>query len=112
MKEIFETFKPENSIVKKYVDWLSDMKLDTLKPKEDWHKELNFKINKWLDYDKSDRLTIHDVDKSAFDFPKKSGKVKAEYDNNTFRVETSDVQTFSINISPEMVSIKKKVKFT
>src|SRR5690606_40350027 len=29
------------------IDWLSDIKLDTLSPKVNWHKELNFKISKW-----------------------------------------------------------------
>ena len=92
------------------IDWLSDIKLDTLSPKVNWHKELNFKISKWLDYDKNDSLTVQEVDKNAFDFPRKSGKIKAEYDNNTFRIETSNIKSFAINISPEMVNLKKKVK--
>jgi hypothetical protein len=50
------------------------------------------------------------VDKNAFDFPRKSGKIKSEYDNNIFRIETSSIKSFSINISPEMVNLKKKVK--
>ncbi|WP_353163772.1 alpha/beta hydrolase-fold protein [Empedobacter brevis] len=92
------------------IDWISDIKLDTLSAKSDWHKELNFKINKWLDYDKTDSLIVQDVDKNAFDFPRKSGKIKATYDNNIFRIETSCIKSFSINISPEMVNLKKKVK--
>lgn len=92
------------------IDWLSDIKLDTLSPKANWHKELNFKITKWLDYDKKDSLIVQQVDKNAFDFPKKSGKIKAEYSNNIFRIETSNIQSFSINISSEMVNLKKKVK--
>ncbi len=36
------------------VDWLSDIKLDTLKSNAIWHKELNFKITEWLKYDKND----------------------------------------------------------
>ena len=92
------------------IDWISDIKLDTLNPKANWHKELNFKITKWLDYAKKDSLIIQEVDKNAFEFPRKSGKIKAEYDNNIFRIETSSIQSFSINISPEMVNLKKKVK--
>ncbi len=92
------------------VDWISNIKLDTLKKKAEWHKELNFKINKWLVYDDQDSLKVESVDKNAFDFPRKSGKIKAEYSKNVFRVETSDIKSFSINISPEAVNLKEKVK--
>jgi predicted esterase len=97
------------------IDWLSDIKLDTLSQKSNWHKELNFKINKWLEFeniedDDNDKLITKEVDKNAFDFPRKSGKIKSEYDNNIFRIETSSIKSFSINISPEMVNLKKKVK--
>lgn len=92
------------------LDWLSDIKLDTLSQKSNWHKELNFKIDKWLSYDKTDSLIVQNVDKNAFDFPRKSGKIKAEYHNNIFRIETSCIKSFSIDISPEMVNLKKKLK--
>ncbi|MCK9220961.1 MAG: alpha/beta hydrolase-fold protein [Bacteroidales bacterium] len=92
------------------IDWLSDIKLDTLTPKANWHKELNFEITKWLEYDKKDSLIVQEVDKNAFAFPRKSGKIKVEYSDNIFRIETSDIQSFSINISPEMVNLKKKAK--
>lgn len=91
------------------VDWISHIKLDTL-GKNTGRKELNFKINKWLVYDDHDSLKVEDVDKNAFDFPRKSGKIKAEYDHNIFRVEASDIRSFSINISPEMVNLKEKVQ--
>ncbi|HAE69188.1 MULTISPECIES: alpha/beta hydrolase-fold protein [Sphingobacterium] len=92
------------------IDWFSDIKLDTLSRKSNWHKELNFKINQWLKYDKNDSLVVQEVNKKAFDFPRKSGKIKAEYQNNIFRIKTSSIKSFSINISPEMVNLKKKVK--
>ncbi|MCK9626148.1 MAG: alpha/beta hydrolase-fold protein [Bacteroidales bacterium] len=94
------------------INWLSCIKLDTLSQKKDWHKELNFKITKWLEFKdrESDDLIEIDVDKNAFDFPRKSGKIKAEYDRNVFRIETSDIKSFSIYISPEMVNLKKKVE--
>ncbi|MBD3906992.1 alpha/beta hydrolase-fold protein [Chryseobacterium sp. Ch-15] len=92
------------------IDWISDIKLDTLNNKADWHKELNFKITKWLEYDKKDSLITKTVDKTAFDFPRKSGKIKAKYHNNIFRIEISSIKSFSINISPEMINLKKKVK--
>lgn len=92
------------------IDWISNIKLDTLKQKAGWHKELNFKINKWLAYDDNDSLKVQNVDKKAFDFPRKSGKIKAEYEHNVFRIETSNVKSFSINISPETVDLRQKVK--
>lgn len=91
------------------IDWISNIKLDTLNAKENWHKELNFKIDKWLSYDNNDSLVAQVVDKNAFDFPRKSGKIKAEYNQNVFRIETSCVASFDINISPEMVDLNKKV---
>lgn len=92
------------------IDWISNIKLDTLSKKANWHKELNFRINKWLVYDDHDSLKVQNVDKKAFDFPRKSGKIKAEYRNNVFRTETSNIKSFSINISPEVVNLKEKVK--
>ncbi|AZA83127.1 hypothetical protein C1637_19720 [Chryseobacterium lactis] len=92
------------------VDWISNIKLDTLSKNINERKELNFKINKWLVYDENDSLMVKDVDKNAFDFPRKSGKIKAEYDRNVFHIETSDIKSFSINISPEAVDLKEKVK--
>lgn len=92
------------------IDWISNIKLDTLNSKQNWQKELNFKITKWLEYDEKDSLLTKFVDKNAFDFPRNSGKIKAEFSNNTFRIETSKIQSFSINISPEIVNMNKKVK--
>lgn len=92
------------------IDWLSDIKRDTLRSAAVWHKKLNFKITKWLKYDKNDSLVVENTDKNAFDFPRKSGKIKAEYAQNVFRIETSRIGSFSINISPEMIDVDKKVK--
>lgn len=97
------------------IDWISAIKLDTLSQKSDWHKELNFKINKWLEYEDQgnndiNRLIVKEVDIEAFNFPRKSGKVKAEFNNNIFRIQTSNVSSFSILISPEMIDFKNKVK--
>ncbi|MCL5129095.1 alpha/beta hydrolase-fold protein [Algibacter sp. L4_22] len=92
------------------IDWLTDIKLDTLTPKKGWHKNLNFKINKELKYNKNDSLVVVNVDKKAFNFPRKSGKVIANYTNNEFRIETSCIESFKIMISPEMVNTKKKIK--
>ncbi|MBA5791946.1 hypothetical protein H1R17_03455 [Flavobacterium sp. xlx-214] len=91
------------------IDWISEAKLDTLSSKTSWHKELNFKIDKWLSYNENDSLITQVVDKKAFDFPRKSGKIKAEYNQNVFRIETSCIKSFAINISPEMINLNKKV---
>ncbi|GAA4785885.1 hypothetical protein GCM10023231_12220 [Olivibacter ginsenosidimutans] len=92
------------------IDWLSDIILDTSTEKADWHRELNFKIHQWLEYDKNDSLISKNVDKNAFDFPYRSGKIKAQYANNVFRIETSRVKSLRLNISPDMVDTKKKIK--
>ncbi len=36
--------------------------------------------------------------------------MEAQYDNNRFYVKTSRLQSFYINISPEMIDIHKKVR--
>lgn len=94
------------------IDWLHHIKLDTLQSRLPWQKELNFKVTKWLKFkgDDSDDLIAVDVDQNAFDFPRKSGKIKASYRNNVFNIETSRIKAFSIAISPEMVTMKNKIK--
>lgn len=92
------------------IDWLTNIKLDTLASRKAWHKEKNFKINQWLEYNEKDSLITKTVDKMAFDFPRKSGKIRARYADNVFRIETSCIKSFSVNISPEMVDTNKKVR--
>lgn len=92
------------------IDWISDMKLDTLAANRNTQKQLNFKIEKWLEYDKNDSLITKKIDKNAFDFPRKSGKITAKYENNIFQIETYSIKSLSIEISPEMVDLKKKIK--
>ncbi|MGG5507659.1 MULTISPECIES: alpha/beta hydrolase-fold protein [unclassified Myroides] len=96
------------------VDWLQNIKLDTIQPKADWHQPLNFKITKWLEYESDDedddRMKEVVVDKDAFDFPRASGKIVAEYKDNVYRIQTSRIKSFALAISPEMIDIKKKVK--
>ena len=92
------------------IDWLSDIKLDTFATRKREHKQLNFKIEKELKYNKQDSLVFVNVDKQAFDFPRKSGKITASYQENTFTIQTSCIASLSITISPEMINLKKKVK--
>lgn len=92
------------------IDWLTNIKLDTLASRKAWHKEKNFKINQWLEYNEKDSLITKTVDKMAFDFPRKSGKILAKYANNVFHIETSCIKSFTVNIAPEMVDTNKKVR--
>lgn len=97
------------------VDWLQNIKLDTVQTKASWHHQpLNFKITKWLEYesddDDDDTLKEVVVDKDAFDFPRASGKIVAEYKDNVYRIKTSRIKSFAIAISPEMIDMKKKVR--
>lgn len=92
------------------IDWLSNIKLDTLAVRKDWHIVRNFNINRWLDYNENDSLVVREVNRQAFDFPRKSGKIVAKYENNIFRIETSCIKSFSVNISPEMIDMNKRVR--
>jgi hypothetical protein len=92
------------------IDWLTNIKLDTLTSKKPWHKNLNFDIKKELKYNENDSLVEVTVDKKAFNFPRKSGKILANYSDNEIRFETSCIESFKIMISPEMINLKKKVK--
>ncbi|MFV0539716.1 MAG: alpha/beta hydrolase-fold protein [Aestuariibaculum sp.] len=92
------------------IDWLNHITLDTLKPKANWHRIFNFKIKKWLKPNNNNDYIEQDVNKTAFYFPRKSGKIEAQYHDNIFRIETSCIKSFSLNISPEMVNVKKKIK--
>ncbi|WP_060873136.1 hypothetical protein [Myroides odoratus] len=92
------------------IDWLQEMKLDTLRPKADGHQPLNFKITTWLSYNEEDKLKAETVDQDAFDFPRASGKVVAQYKDNVFHLTTSRIKSLVLAISPEMVDIKKRVK--
>ena len=93
-----------------HIDWLANIKLDTLASRKAWHKEKNFKINQWLEYNEKDSLITKNVDKTAFGFPRKSGKIMAKYADNVFRIETSCIKSFTVNIAPEMVDTNKKVR--
>ena len=48
----------------------------------------------------------------AFRYPKRSGAIKATFAGNKFIIETSDVKSFSIYISPEMVDLSKPLIVT
>lgn len=90
-------------------DWIQINALDTSAKRADWQKDLNFKINKWVVVDKNGRYVSRDTVLKGFKYLKRSGAIRASYSNNVFTVETSDVKSFSILISPEMIDIKRPV---
>ena len=91
------------------IDWLAIKKLDTLQPKKDWHQEVNFTIHEKKYYDDNDSLRTKKVNEEAFDFPRKSGAVKANYKDNVFRIQTSRVSELSVFISPKMVDMNQPI---
>jgi len=90
-------------------DWSAITELDTLQPKKSWHKEVNFDILEKLSYNDEDSLVVKTVLEKAFDFPRKSGAIKAKFNNNRFDIKTSRVKKLSVFISPEMVKMDKPI---
>jgi len=90
-------------------DWMRITGLDTLAKKASWQKEINFNIHKWLVPAGNNKYVSHDTLLTAYKYIKKSGTIKARFNNNVFNVESSRVKSFSILLSPEMVDFNKPV---
>jgi hypothetical protein len=90
-------------------DWIAIKQLDTLGMRANWQKNINFKITKWIVLDNKSKSHVHDTVLTAFKFLKRSGAIEANYNDNLFSIQTSDVKSFSIFISPEMVDLNKPV---
>ena len=90
-------------------DWLQITALDTTAKRAAWDKNINFDIKKWIVLGKKDTAIIRDTLLRAYKYSKKSGAIKATFKNNVFDVETSDVKSFSILLSPEMVDLSKPI---
>ncbi|WP_431291717.1 alpha/beta hydrolase-fold protein [Pedobacter sp. P26] len=91
-------------------DWIQITALDTVNKPADWHKIINFDIFKVVDYDQSkDTVITTDTLFKAFNFPRKSGAVRATFSNNEFHIETSQVKSLTIFLSPEMIDVSKPV---
>ncbi|NII26260.1 hypothetical protein HB364_14305 [Pseudoflavitalea sp. X16] len=90
-------------------DWLQITGLDTTGHRAPWHDSLNFTIHEWKNYNDKDSLITLDTLAYAFSFPRRSGAVKAQYANNIFSLETSQVKSLRIRISPDMVDITRPV---
>ncbi|MDB5133115.1 MAG: hypothetical protein JWR02_2864 [Mucilaginibacter sp.] len=90
-------------------DWLQITALDTGAKRAGWQTDINFKINKWVVMNKNKRYVSRDTLIDGFKYRKQSGAIKASFSNNVFTVETSDVKSFTILLSPEMVNMDKPV---
>jgi predicted esterase len=90
-------------------DWMEITALDTLSDRVAWQRNINFKINKWTVLDDKNKGHVRDTSLNAFKYLKRSGAVKASYNKNVFSVETSDIKSFSLLISPEMVDLTKPI---
>jgi len=90
-------------------DWMKITALDTTHTPATWQQNITFPIKKWIVLDKKN--VPHEVDTlvTAFNYRHRSGAVKATYENNVFTVETSDVRSFRLLLSPEMVDMSKPV---
>jgi len=90
-------------------DWVKITSFDTLAKPASWKTQLNFNIHKVLAYDKNENLIAKDTLLKAFNFPRKSGAVKGRFNNNAFHLETSNIKSFRLLISPEMVDVNRPV---
>ncbi len=91
-------------------DWLSITGLDTLKRPASWQKEYNFDIHPWIDNVNPDKVI--DSTAKAFNYPRKSGTVKASFKNNQFNIQSSCVKSVKIYLSPEMVNFSKPLRIS
>jgi len=91
-------------------DWIEITALDTVSKKADWHEKINFDVYKLVEYDQlKDTVITTDTLFKAFNFPRKSGAVRATFSNNEFHIETSRIKSLTIFLSPEMIDVSKKV---
>ncbi|MDB5149199.1 MAG: hypothetical protein JWQ57_3219 [Mucilaginibacter sp.] len=88
-------------------DWISITGLDTISKKAVWQIDPNFKITEWLD-NRDFNKTIY-REELAFDYPHKSGAIKARRKGNNIYIETSDVASFAVRLNREMIDYGKKV---
>jgi len=88
-------------------DWIIITRLDTLLKKAAWQTDPNFKITDWPDTNDFNKI-VH-REEMAFDYPRKSGALKARRQGNNFYIQTSDVAAFRIRLNRDMIDYRKKV---
>ncbi len=90
-------------------DWLKITDLDTTAKRAAWQNNINFQIKKWIVLRDKDSAITRDTLLQALKYRKRAGALKAAYRNNIFTIETSDIKSFSILLSPEMVDLRKPI---
>lgn len=89
-------------------DWINITAFRPSESVKSWADTINFITKDWVSVDEPteriDRVGM------AFKFPRSYGAVHASCIGNVFRIETSQVQSFSLSISKDMVDFKRPVK--
>lgn len=88
-------------------DWVTITSLDTLSNRANWHTNPNFEIAEWLDNNDFNKTIARE--EMAFDYPHRSGAIRAVRKCNNIRIETSGLASFSIKLNREMVDYRKKI---
>ncbi|MEL6276835.1 MAG: hypothetical protein AAFU03_17180, partial [Bacteroidota bacterium] len=89
-------------------NWLTIKAFDFSSPIKPWADTINFTTKDWVSVE--DPTIKRDLVRPAFKFPRLWGGVKASYDDNVFKVETSRVQSFRLSLSPTMVDFSHPVE--
>ena len=79
------------------IDWLEVSEIDKKRPRANWHK-----IHVWTKRSSEGEEKIVSGDESA--------AVQAKYYNNTFKIKTSCVAKFTLNLHPTMIDFDQPVK--
>ena len=88
-------------------DWITITSLDTLSKKAAWQINPNFKIEEWVDNKDFNKVLYRE--EMAFEYPHRSGAMKAIRRGNDIYVVTSAITSFSIKLNREMIDYGKKI---
>ena len=68
-------------------DWIKITALDIEAKKAAWQNDINFRINKWIVLDKSNKPINRDTSLNAFSYKKRSGAIKGSSNDNVFNMK-------------------------
>ncbi|GGM89625.1 hypothetical protein GCM10010967_23070 [Dyadobacter beijingensis] len=88
-------------------DWLEIAALDTLAGAQSWQTPVNVPVKGWRNA--FTPAVVTDSISNAFDFPRRSGAVRATYAANRFELTTSRVGKVRLYLSPEMVDFGREL---
>lgn len=86
-------------------DWLEINALDTTRAKANWQLPINIPVRGWRSV--NDPSVVSDSTSQAFVFPRRSGAVQGRYTKNHFELTTSQVESLTIYLSPEMINFSQ-----